>query len=99
MKHLSPYEVLQSEVDLIASEVEAPETAKFPDLFLKATAVLSAYGDQNQTRNSVLCAYAIRSLSDDERGAFLSSYELPGRVYQELTSPSAWPIKKSETND
>lgn len=82
---------MQCEVDCIASQITDPETADFSEFFLNATAVLSAYGDQNQTRNSMLCGYAIRSLSDEGRASFLASVEVTGRVYQEMSSPSEWP--------
>lgn len=96
MKQLSPYEVMQREVDQIASQITDPETAEFSEFFLNATAVLSSYGDQNQTRNAILCGYAIRSLSDEDRASFLASVEVTGRVYQELSSPSDWPVTSTQ---
>lgn len=81
MKQLSPYEVMQAEVDRIHQDGLEPD--KF---FLKATAVLASYGDQNQGRNAEMCASAIITLNDDDRNAFLSTYELPSRVYQAIAS-------------
>lgn len=91
MKQISPYEVLQREVDKIASQVTNPETEEFSDFFVSATAVLSAYGNEDQSRNSIMCGYAIRSLDEVERADFMSCTDLPGRVYMELATPSDWP--------
>ena len=92
MKQLSPYEVMQAEVNRIAQAVTDPATADFGQFFLGATAALATYGDQNQAMNATLCAYALRSLDEEARAAFIDAVELPGRVYQELSSPSDWPV-------
>lgn len=91
MKQISPYEVLQREVDRIASQVTSPETEEFSDFFVCATAVLSAYGNEDQARNSIMCGYAIRSLDELVFDDFMSRTDLPGRVYMELSTPSDWP--------
>lgn len=95
MKQLSPYEVLQSEVDRIAAEVTEPETFQFSDFFVCATIVLAAYGDTNQARNATMCGYALRSMEDEDREEFLATVDTPSRVYQQMTAPDDWPIKPS----
>lgn len=96
MKQLSPYEVMQSEVDRIAQSVTDPATAEFGQFFLGATAVLATYGDQNQARNATLCAYAVRALNEEARAAFIDAVELPGRVYQQMNTPDPWPFSNQE---
>lgn len=93
MKQLSPYTVLQSIVDDEAAKLDSETVTDhvFSDRFVEAATVLSAYGDQNQSRNAILCAYGLSSWSEEDRADFLSQYELPSRVYQELSSPSEWP--------
>ena len=93
MKQLSPYEVLQSEVDRIAAEVTEPSAFQFSDFFVRATIVLAAYGDTNQARNATMCGYALRSMDDEDREAFLATVDTPSRVYQQMAAPDDWPIK------
>lgn len=92
MKQLSPYEVMQTEVNRIAQSVTDPATADFGAFFLGAAAALSSYGDQNQSTNATLCAYAINALDEDARAAFIDSVELTGRVYQQIANPDPWPF-------
>lgn len=99
MKQLSPYEVMQAEVNRIAQSVTEPATADFGAFFVGATAVLSAYGDHNQARNATLCAYALRSMSEQQRGAFVQSVELNGRVYQQIANPDPWPFAQERPID
>lgn len=99
MKQLSPYEVMQAEVNRIAKSVTDMENADFGQFFLGATAILASYGDQNQATNATLCAYAIRSMSEQERGDFMQSVELNGRVYQQIASPDPWPFAQDGNSD
>lgn len=103
MKQLSPYEVMQNEVSRLAEEVSDPTTHQFTDFFVEATAVLASYGDSNQARNATLCARAINNMENDDASAFLTRVEVPGRVYQEMASPSPWPFQivqeEEESND
>lgn len=100
-QELSTYQALQREVvrQYYAIPTAQLDTHVFSDFFIEATGVLAGYGDQNQQANATLCARSILSRPTAERQVILGTYEFPGRVYQELTSQSAWPIKKSETND
>lgn len=98
MKQLSPYEVMQTEVNRIAKAVTDPSTADFGSFFLGATAVLASYGDQNQAMNATLCAYAINALDEDARAAFTDSVELTGRVYQQIAIPDPWPFAQEHPN-
>lgn len=99
MKQLSPYEVMQAEVNRIAQTITDPTTADFGRFFVDATAVLASYGDQNQARNATLCAYALNAMSDDDRGEYVASIELPGRVYQQQVNPDPWPYAEGGDDD
>lgn len=99
MKQLSPYEVMQSEVNRIAKTVTDPETADFGHFFIDATAVLSAYGDQNQARNATLCAYALNAMSGEDRASYMESIDLHGRVYQQQVNPDPWPYSDMTVDD
>lgn len=99
MKQLSPYEVMQTEVNRIAQAVTDPATADFGAFFLGATSVLASYGDQNQAMNATLCAYAINALDEHSRSAFTDSVELTGRVYQQIASPDPWPFAQEGISD
>lgn len=99
MKQLSPYEVMQAEVNRIAQAVTDPATADFGQFFLGATAVLASYGDQNQAMNATLCAYALMATSEQERDAFIQSAELNGRVHQQIANPDPWPFAQEESSD
>lgn len=92
MKQLSPYEVMQNEVNRIVERVTDPSQSTFTTFFVQATAVLASYGDQNQARNATLCAYGLLAMTEEDRTAFMTSTELPGRVYQQLAQPDAWPF-------
>ena len=96
MKQLSPYEVMQNEVNRIAQEVSDPAQLEFSPFFAQATAVLASYGDQNQAMNATLCAYALKAMSEEDRATFMAAFEIPGRVYQQLAQPDAWPFAPQE---
>lgn len=93
MQQISPYTALQNEVDRVASVITDPTSVTFDRFFIEATAVLSGYGDQRQAQNSTLCAYGLRSLSDNDRRDFIQQYEMPGRVLMNLTELPEWPYK------
>lgn len=99
MKQLSPYEVMQAEVNRIAQTITDPATADFGRFFVDATAVLASYGDQNQARNAALCAYALNAMSEGDRASYMESIDLPGRVYQQQANPDPWPYAEASDDD
>lgn len=91
MIQISPYTPLQVLIDAEASSAEPPES--FSELFLQASTVMAAYGDRNQSVNATLCAFALRSMPEQDRHNFMSTYEVPATVWQMVNAKEdpVWP--------
>lgn len=94
MKPVVIYTINQKYIIDTYNSIEDLETHVFDEYFVNLTNVLSGYGDDKQDIMACLCARALLSWNEEDRSAYLSSFEIPSRVYNQLLSPSEWPDLK-----
>lgn len=87
-RELSPYQVIQDKIksDFLAAKEAGPISEQTFSRFLaEATGVLAGYGDQNQADNAALCALILKGWEPEDSVAFMSEFDLPGRVYVNMS--------------